>query len=127
MLATIVAGMEEVSDPWDRIVRGLEVFFEQCIDSSSIQIGLVDGPAVLGWADWSELHAEYWLGLIEATLRGAMDAGVLRRTDPYNLAQLLDGAFIKAALLIANAADQDSARTGIRDAVMLLMEGLRAR
>ncbi|MEX2587521.1 MAG: TetR/AcrR family transcriptional regulator [Actinomycetota bacterium] len=125
MLQTIVAGMDRSTDPWERIVQGIDVFFDECMDKSGVQIGLVDGPAVLGWDDWSELHAEYWLGLIETSLREAMDAGVLRRSDPGSLAHLLDGAFIKAALLVANSDDPVEARRRVRASLMLLIEGLR--
>lgn len=125
MLGKIVAGMDRHTDPWERIVAGVDVFFDECVDRSSVQIGLVDGPAVLGWGDWSELHAEYWLGLIETSLREAVEAGVLRRCDPKSLAHLLDGAFIKAALLLANAEDPVEARKRVRASVMLLIEGLR--
>lgn len=125
MLQNIVAGMDQYGDPWERIVKGIDVFFDECMDKSSVQIGLVDGPAVLGWHDWSELHARYWLGLIETSLREAMEAGVLRRGDPRTLAHLLDGAFIEAALLVANAEDPVEARKRARASVMLLIEGLR--
>lgn len=125
MLRVITAGMDQHTDPWERIVKGIDIFFDECIDKSSVRIGLVDGPSVLGWNDWSELHAEHWLGLIESSLREAMEAGMLRRSDPHSLAHLLDGAFIKAALLVVNAEDPAEARKRVRTSVMLLVEGLR--
>lgn len=125
MLRAITAGMDKHTDPWERIVKGIDTFFEECIDKSSVRIGLVDGPSVLGWNDWSELHAEHWLGLIESSLREAMEAGLLRPSDPHSLAHLLDGAFIKAALLVVNSEDPAEARKRVRTSVMLLVEGLR--
>lgn len=54
-----------------------------------------------------------------------MEAGRLRRADTHSLAHLLDGAFVQAALLVANAEDPAEARARVRDSVMLLLEGLR--
>ena len=54
-----------------------------------------------------------------------MERGVLRRQEVAPLAQLLQGAMAEAAMIIANAADQEQARRDVEPALLGLLEGLR--
>ena len=65
---------------------------------------------MLGWAEWREVDARHWLGLVTAALQAAMDAGQSRRADVQPLAHMLMGAMVEASMLIANAADPRAAR-----------------
>jgi AcrR family transcriptional regulator len=120
------AEMSAVDDPWDVLVRGTRSFFDACTDPALMQIGLVDGPAVLGWQEWREVGSRYALGLVTFGLQSAMDAGVLRRADVRQLAHLIFGALGEAAMLIANAEDPQAARQEAEATVLVLLEGLRA-
>ena len=42
------ARMQATDDPWEFLVAGMRSFFDACTDPELRQIGLVDGPAVLG-------------------------------------------------------------------------------
>jgi AcrR family transcriptional regulator len=126
LVETTAAEMSAIDDPWDLLVRGTQSFFDACTDPSTMQIGLVDGPAVLGWQEWREVGSRYALGLVTFALQNAMDAGVLRRTDVKPLAHLVFGALGEAAMLMANADDRQQARREAEAAVLVLLEGLRA-
>ena len=51
-----------------------------CTEPEAQRIALLDGPSVLGWDRWREIAAEHGLGLIEASLQAAIDAGAIRRS-----------------------------------------------
>lgn len=122
---TTAAKIATVDDPWQMLVAGIGSFFDACTDPALRQIGLVDGPAVLGWQEWREIGARYVMGLVTVGLRNAMDAGVLRKADVDQLAHLMFGALGEAAMVIANAEDPSAARERVEASVLMLLEGLR--
>ncbi len=65
--------------PLEAMRAGTEMLLAACTEREVQQIALLDAPAVLGWDRWREIAARYGLGLIEATLQAAIDAGEVRR------------------------------------------------
>ena len=65
------------------------------------QIALHDGPAVLGWDRWREIGAANGLGLIEASLQAAIEAGEIAALPVRPMAHVLLGALDEAAMLVA--------------------------
>ena len=57
---------------------GIEAFLDECAEPELRQIALHDAPAVLGWDRWREIGAANGLGLIEASLAAAIEAGEIR-------------------------------------------------
>ena len=88
-------------------------------------IALIDGPYVLGWETWHEIEARHGLGLIEAGLTAARDAGQIRDVPVPELALMLLGAVIEAALRLARASDVEGAKRRTGEALRALIEGLR--
>jgi hypothetical protein len=78
----------------------VRVFLEACRAPEVQRIVLIDGPAVLGWDRWREVAARYGLGLIEAAVAAAIDAGEIAPLPVQPLAHLLMGALDEAALLV---------------------------
>lgn len=120
------ARMGGVDDPWEVLVTGTRAFFDACTDPALRQIGLIDGPAVLGWQEWREIGKRYAFGFLTFGLQNAMDAGVLRRADVEQLAHLLFGALGEATMVLANADHPEAARRQVEETLLLLLEGLRA-
>ena len=120
-----VASIAGVEDPIEQLRTAVRSFFDACSDPALMQIGLVDGPAVLGWQEWREIGTRYALGITTTGLQAAMDAGTIRRANVTQLAHLLIGALGEAAMLIANAADPVKARKEIEPTALGLLEGLR--
>jgi AcrR family transcriptional regulator len=112
-------------DPAAGLVAGLELFLDACLEPDVQRIGLVDAPAVLGWDEWHEIEARHGLGLIEAGLRGAMDAGQITEQPVAALAHVLLGAMIEAGLYVARAEDRQSARAEMSLVLRRLIDGLR--
>ncbi|HLB20730.1 MAG TPA: helix-turn-helix domain-containing protein, partial [Solirubrobacteraceae bacterium] len=71
-----VAGtLGEVTSPFDAMRAGIRAFLEACRAPEVQRIVLIDGPAVLGWERWREVAERNGLGLIEAVIGAAIEAG----------------------------------------------------
>jgi AcrR family transcriptional regulator len=116
----------EGSDPLGVLLAAVDQFLDLSLQSEFQRIALLDGPAVLGWEAWHEVEERHGLGLIEGALTAAADAGQIRRLPIPELALMLLGALIEAALQLARAEDQEAAKQRTGTALRALLEGLRA-
>jgi len=114
------------ADPFDALLSGVARFLELSLDIEVQRITLLDGPAVLGWARWHEIESEFGLGLIQAGLTAAIEAGQLRELPVPELATALLGALVEAALLVSRATDPERTKAAAIEAVEALLQGLRA-
>ena len=112
-------------DPFEALVIGADAFLDACTTHEVQQIMLIDGPAVLGWDVWRAADSDYALGLLEAALQRAIDAGRLIEQPARALAHVLIGALDEAAMVVARADDQEAARAEMAQTVRRLLEGLR--
>jgi AcrR family transcriptional regulator len=103
---------------------GAAMFLRACTEPEAQRIALLDGPAVLGWARWREIGAEHGLGLIEATLRAAIEADAIPRQPVRPLAHVLMGALDEAALLVATAEDPEGARAEVERTLDFVIDSL---
>jgi AcrR family transcriptional regulator len=126
LVEALAARLAAIEDPWEAIVTGMRSFFDISTDPKLMQIGLIDGPAVLGWAAWREIGNRYGLGVTTAALQRAMDAGVLRPADVTLLSHMLLAALGEAALLLANSEDPRAERKHVEATLLAMVEGLRA-
>jgi AcrR family transcriptional regulator len=124
----IAAGALEggAAEPLAAMRAGAEMFLRACTEPEAQRIVLLDGPSVLGWDRWREIAAEHGLGLIEATLQAAIDAGAIREQPVRPLAHLLMGALDEAAMLIARAEDPERMRAEVGRTLDALLAGLSA-
>jgi AcrR family transcriptional regulator len=98
-------------------------FLDECSRPEIRQIVLHDAAAVLGWERWREVAAAQGLGLIEASLTAAIEAGEVRPLPIHATAHLLMGALDEAALLVASSADP-AVREDVEAALSALLGGL---
>jgi AcrR family transcriptional regulator len=112
-------------DPWDALVLGCEAFLDACASPDVQRVVLIDAPAVLGWDVRRAIDADYGLGLLEAALQRAMDAGRLQHGSALSLAHVLAGALDEAAMVVARADDPEVARAEMGDMLRRLLEGMR--
>lgn len=110
--------------PLDAMRAGAEMFLQACTEPEAQQIVLLDGPSVLGWDRWREIAAEHGLGLIEATLQAAVDAGAIADQPIRPLAHVLMGALDEAAMVVARAEDPEQMREDIGRTLDSLLAGL---
>jgi hypothetical protein len=105
---------------------GAEMFLAACTEPEAQRIVLLDGPSVLGWDRWREIAAEHGMGLIEASLRAAIESGDIEAQPVRPLAHILMGALDEAAMLVARAEDPEAMRAQVRRTLDSLLDGLRA-
>src|ERR1700754_814053 len=106
-VARIVLG-SELESPIVAMRAGIEAFLDECAKPEMQRIALNDAPAVLGWDRWREIAAANGLGLIEASISAAIEAGEMRPLPVKPTAHLLMGALDEAAMLIARSEDPGS-------------------
>jgi AcrR family transcriptional regulator len=118
----IAAGVADATaDPVEALRLGARLFLDTCAQPEVERIILLDAPAVLGWQAWRDLAGRYGLGLVQAALQMAMDAGALAAQPVVPLAHVLVGALDECALYVAQTDDPSAAReecTGILDRIL---------
>jgi AcrR family transcriptional regulator len=120
LMAVSMAAAQEATDDLDVLARGFEAFLDAVLEPELQRILILDGPAVLGPARYTELDERYAFAVIVAGLRAATEAGNLQVDDPETVTRLLLGALTRGAMLIANSPDP----VGTRHAVALSMRTL---
>jgi AcrR family transcriptional regulator len=120
LMAASMAAAQDATDDLDLLARGFEAFLDAVLESDLQRILILDAPAVLGPARFTELDERYAFAVIVAALRAATDAGSLQVDDPETVTRLLLGALTRGAMLIANSPDP----VGTRHAVALSMRAL---
>jgi AcrR family transcriptional regulator len=122
----IAAGALEANaaSPLEAMRAGVEMFLAASTEPEAQRIVLLDGPSVLGWDRWREIAAEHGLGLIEATLQAAIEAGAIKPQPVRPLAHVLMGALDEAAMLVARAEDPERMRAEVAGTLGALLDGL---
>ena len=120
------ARMKAASDPWELMLNGMRSFLDACEEPAVKQVALTDAPSVLGWQEWREIDNRHGLGLTRTALEGAVAAGVLRPIAVEPMAHLFVAALSEAAFVIAYADRPRKARAEVEEALLHLVEGLRA-
>ena len=119
-IARIVLG-SDLESPLEAMKAGVEAFLDECAEPELRQIGLHYAPAVLGWERWREIGASNGLGLIEASLAAAIEAGEIRDIPVKPTAHLLLGALDEAAMLLARSEDPGD-RAEVTEVLLALLE-----
>jgi AcrR family transcriptional regulator len=112
------------AEPLEAMRAGAEMFLKAATEPEAQRIVLLDGPSVLGWDRWREIAAEHGLGLIEATLQAAIEAGAIAEQPVRPLAHVLMGALDEAAMLVARAEDPELMRAEVGRTLDSLLAGL---
>ena len=121
-VARVVLG-SELHSPLAAMKAGIEAFLDECAEPELRRIALHDAPAVLGWERWREIGAANGLGLIEASLNAAIEAGEIRSVPVKPTAHLLLGALDEAAMLVARS-DDPASRAEVTSVLLILLDNL---
>ena len=125
MARIMEAVSSQASDPLDALRAGALAFLEASeTDPAVRQIALVDAPSVLGWDRWREIGMRYALGLVQATIEEAINAGLLPPQPAAPLAHLLLGAIDEGALLIARSHDDGATRRQVAASLQRMLGAL---
>jgi AcrR family transcriptional regulator len=109
------------------LFRGFDMFLDAVLQPDLQQIIIIDAPAVLGLARFTELDERHAFAEIVAVLTLAVSAGELRVDDPETVTRLLLGALTRGGMLIAHTADPPKTRDAVAAAIRALLSGLSAK
>ena len=127
VLERIARAAAKAAGPYEAMVLASKAYLREAETSEELRrIGIMQSRAVLGWEGWREAAAQLGLGLTEASLAAAMDAGEIRRRDLKTTAHVVLAALIEGATLVATADDRGAVRRKAEKVVVDLLEGLRA-
>jgi AcrR family transcriptional regulator len=113
----IQAAVEKHTDPWQQLVAGCHAFLAAATDPDRQQIMLIDGPSVLGWAEWRAIDARHSLRALTEGLGELVDLGLIQPHPVEPMALALSGAMNETALWVAGARRREQA---LRDAIAVI-------
>ncbi len=114
-----------MDSPLAAMKAGVAAFLDECAEPGFQRIALHDAPAVLGWDRWREISASNGLGLIEASLIAAIEAGEIRPLPVKPTAHLLLGALDEAAMLLVRSSDPEG-RAEVTTVLLALIDSFAA-
>jgi AcrR family transcriptional regulator len=109
------------SDGIDELARGFDAFLDGVLQPDVQRILIVDGPAILGLARYTELDERYAHAVIVHSLTAAAEAGTISIEDPETATRLLLGALTRGAMLIANSSDPVETRHAVAKSMRALL------
>jgi AcrR family transcriptional regulator len=107
------AAASGATEPLAALRVGTDAWLDACTEPEVQRIVLLDAPAVLGSERAREIGLLHSVGLVEAALQAAVDAGQLAPQPVRGLAHILIGAVDEAALYVATSDDQVTARAEV--------------
>jgi AcrR family transcriptional regulator len=122
----IAEGLSGAESPIELLRQGAQMFLDHCTEPEVQRIALIDAPSVLGWETWREIGMRYGLGLVQAALQNAIDAGLLPKQPVKPLAHVLLGALDEAALVVARSEDPKTARREVGEVLERLIDSMAA-
>lgn len=115
---------EQASDEVEFLASGFAAFLDAVLQPDLQRILVIDGPAVLGLARFTELDERDAFSVIVATLESAVSAGRLAIDDPATVSRLLLGALTRGAMLVANSPKPIQTRQAVAQSMRALLRGL---
>jgi AcrR family transcriptional regulator len=112
------------ADALGALHAGTRAFLAACEDPAIQRIALLDAASVLGWERWREVGMKYGMGLMQAVLGEAMDAGLIERQPAEPLAAVLLGAVDEGAMVIARADDDGQTRASVEATLARFIDSL---
>lgn len=116
--------MARIGHDRDDLRVGAQVLLRIYAEPEVRRLFLIEGPAVLGLADWKALQAPLSTLFLDHALRHLVEEGLLGESEMSSLNELLSGALQQAALGIAAAEDPEAARAAYAAGLDRLIEGL---
>lgn len=108
------------------LARGVDAFLDGILQPDIQRILVLDGPAVLGLARFTELDEQYAHAAIMHALVSVAEAGATQIADPDTTTSLLLGALTRGAMLIANSTDPVETRHAVAQSMRSLLNAFTA-
>jgi AcrR family transcriptional regulator len=122
--ADLVEQLEQAPDVVELLAAGFDAFLDAVLKPDLQRILVIDGPAVLGLARFTELDERDAFVVIVGVLEAAVAAGRLSIDDPPTMARLLLGLAVRGATLIASSAQPVETSKSVARSFRALLSGL---
>ena len=126
LLTVSTQAAQGASSDLDELARGFDAFLDGVLQPDVQRILILDGPAVLGLARFTELDERYAHAMIVHALQAAAQAGSIEVDDPDTTTRLLLGALTRGAMLIANSPDPVKTRHDVAESMRALLNSFTA-
>jgi AcrR family transcriptional regulator len=123
LMSASIKAAQGASDGIDELARGFEAFLDCVLEPDMQRILMIDGPAVLGLARYTELDEQYAHAVIVHSLTAAAEARTITVEDPDTATRLLLGALTRGAMLVANSPDPVETRHAVAKSMRALLSG----
>jgi AcrR family transcriptional regulator len=124
MMADSAGHAGQAPDEVEFLAQGFSAFLDAVLKPDLQRILVIDGPAVLGLARFTELDERDAFDVITAALEAGAAAGRLTVDDPATMARLLLGVLTRGAMLIASSPHPAETRKSVADSIRALLAGL---
>jgi len=111
---------------WRQVEAASRAYLEGCMDPAVQVILLREAPAVLAHEDFEKADASVNEPLVAGLMQRWIRLGIMRPLPLPEAARILGGAFAEAGTVIAQAKDQQTARTAVEITLTRLLGGFRA-
>lgn len=115
------------TEGWNGLLADLKDYLSNVVSLDVLRIAFVDGPAVLGWAEWRRLQIGYSLGMMETAIADGISKGLVRPQPPRALAHLILSIVEEATLMVLNAKEMGVEPAEVELAMMSLLGSLDPR
>ena len=113
-------------DLWQQVQEAFRQYLHLIAENEAFRrILLIDGPAVLGWAQWRALQSEFIASGAAQALQMLMDRGLVEQRPAMPLACMIQAALGDAAMTIAHAPAGSSAAEEAMAAFQFVLRGIR--
>lgn len=120
IIADAIVTATEGSDPETALHAGSHAFLDAITQGAAARVLLVDGPAVLSWADWRRMDAEGSASHLREALAELGVAAALQDA----LTAALSGAMNELALWLSERRADPDARVRAHDSLDLLLRAV---
>ncbi len=127
-MARISTGIAEAGQ--DDIVEvmkvGAQIWLDACAEPAVHKIVLIEAPSVLGWERWREVSMRHGMGMVQALIETAIEAGRIPKQPVPPLAHVLIGALDEAAIYLARSDGSAQTRQEVDDVIDRIVDAVFA-
>lgn len=121
LMTTAAQAATDAKGSLDELALGFDAFLDGVLQPDVQRVLVLDGPAVLGLARYTELDEQYAYAVIVGSLKKAAEDGAVEIDDPETATRLLLGALTRGAMLIANSPDPVQTRHAVAKSMRALL------
>ncbi|MFG1943487.1 TetR/AcrR family transcriptional regulator [Nonomuraea sp. NPDC048826] len=123
----VAAEADAAGDPWEQLKAGCAAFVRAAAGPGVRRIMLIDGPAVLGWAEWRAIDEAASARHLGEALAALAENGEIAAGPVAPLTHLLSGAMNEAVLWLARPESEPGDLDDTLAALSRMLDGLRVR